>query len=175
MPTEKEIIQTVKNWIANFIIQYNLCPFAKKPFVQNKISYIVYEGEDLEELATILQQTFTDLQTISRSSLETTIIILPNLLQNFNDYLAFLEVANRLIFALRLEGIIQIASFHPNYQFAGTNKEDVTNYTNRSPFPLIHLLREDSVTEAVTHYEDIEEIPERNMELMRQLRKDGKI
>ena len=175
MPTEKEIIQTVKNWIANFIIQYNLCPFAKKPFVQNKISYIVYESEDLEELATILQQTFTDLQTISRSSLETTIIILPNLLQNFNDYLAFLEVANRLIFALRLEGIIQIASFHPNYQFAGTNKEDVTNYTNRSPFPLIHLLREDSVTEAVTHYEDIEEIPERNMELMRQLRKDGKI
>jgi len=158
-----------KNWINDFVIRYNLCPFAKKPFVQNTIRYALYEGTDWEELALLFQTEATFLENAPNSSTETTIIIIPNALNDFNDYLDFLAFANRLIFALRLDGLLQIASFHPDYQFDGTKKMDVTNYTNRSPFPLLHLLREESVEQALEHYEEPDTIPERNMETMRRV------
>ena len=158
-----------KNWINDFVIHYNLCPFAKKPFVQNTIRYALYEGVDWEELGLLFQREATFLKNTSNSSTETTIIIVPNALNDFNDYLDFLAFANRLIFALRLEGVLQIASFHPDYQFDGTTKEEVTNKTNQAPFPLIHLLRESSVEEALAHYDEPESIPERNMETMRRV------
>ena len=162
-----------KNWINDFVIHYNLCPFAKKPFVQNTIRYALYEGVDWEELGLLFQREATFLENTPNSSTETTIIIVPNALNDFNDYLDFLAFANRLIFALRLEGELQIASFHPDYQFDGTEKMDVTNYTNRSPFPLFHLLKEDSVEQALAHYEEPESIPERNMETMRRVFGEG--
>lgn len=158
-----------KDWINNFVIRYNLCPFAKKPFVQDTIRYALYEGTDWEDLALLFQKEATFLKNSSNSSTETTIIIIPHALNDFNDYLDFLAFANRLIFALRLDGVLQIASFHPDYQFDGTEKMDVTNYTNRSPFPLLHLLREESVTQALAHYDEPESIPERNMETMKRV------
>ena len=164
-----DYLQHTKDWIQTFVIQYNLCPFAKKPFVQNKINYTLYEGSELEDLGVLLQRELLFLEKAPINEIETTIMILPNILNDFNDYLSFLAFANRLIFALRLEGVLQIASFHPNYQFDGTTKEEVTNKTNQAPFPLIHLLRESSVEEALAHYDEPESIPERNMETMRRV------
>ncbi|MFK7979239.1 MAG: DUF1415 domain-containing protein [Saprospiraceae bacterium] len=166
-------VETTKKWINTFVIQHNLCPFAKKPYLQNTIRYEVYEGMDWEELGIILQNESLFLKNTAKSTIETTILIIPNALNDFNDYLDFLAFANRLIFALGLDGALQIASFHPDYQFDGTTKEDVTNKTNQSPFPLLHLLREESVEHALAHYKEPESIPERNMETMRQLFEDS--
>lgn len=162
-------IQRTKNWIESFVINYNLCPFAKKPFIQDKIRYVLYEGTDLEELTALLEKELLFLENTSKTAVETTFLITPDLFEDFYFYLDYLELANDLIFALNLEGVLQIASFHPDYQFGGTEKTDVTNYTNRSPLPLLHLLREDSLAEALAHYEEPESIPERNMEMMRKL------
>lgn len=162
-------IADTKKWIETFVIQHNLCPFAKKPYLQNTIRYEIYEGTDWEELGIRFQNEALYLKNTPKSTTETTILIIPNALNDFNDYLDFLAFANRLIFALRLDGVLQIASFHPDYQFDGTTKEDVTNFTNRSPFPLLHLLRAESVEGALAHYAEPESIPERNMETMRRL------
>lgn len=164
-----DYIASTKKWIETFVIQHNLCPFAKKPFLKNTIRYEVYEGTDWEELGIILQDECLFLKNTPKSSTETTILIIPNALNDFNEYLDYLDFANRLIFALRLDSVLQIASFHPDYQFDGTTKAAVTNYTNRSPFPLLHLLREESVEAALVHYEEPESIPDRNMETMRRL------
>ncbi len=164
-----KFIEQTKSWIASFVIQHNLCPFAKKPFVQDTIRYVVYEGEDWEELGLVVQKELEYLEKTPKNTTETTIIIIPTALSDFNDYLDYLAFANRLIFALRLDGVVQIASFHPDYQFAETAHSDVTNLTNRSPFPLLHLLREESIEEALEHYDEPESIPERNMETMRRL------
>jgi hypothetical protein len=163
-------IEKTKNWIQSFIIHYNLCPFAKKPFNQDRIRYRLYEGRDLSELMEILQQELLHLESTDRKVTETSILIFPNVLIDFSAYLDYLELANDLIFALHLEDLFQIASFHPDYQFDGTAENDVTNYTNRSPFPLFHLIREASITEALTHFEAPEKIPERNKLLMEQLK-----
>jgi len=151
-------VEVTKKWIETFVIQHNLCPFAKKPYLQNTIRYEVYEGMDWEELGIILQNECLYLKNSPKSTVETTILIIPHALNDFNDYLDFLAFANRLIFALRLDD--------------GTTKEDVTNHTNRSPFPLLHLLREESVEVALAHYSEPESIPKRNMETMRQLFKE---
>ena len=164
-----DYIEATKKWIETFVIRHNLCPFAKKTYLQNTIRYEVYEGVDWEELGIILQNEALFLKNTSKLTTETTILIIPNALNDFNDYLDFLAYANRLIFALDLDGVLQIASFHPDYQFDGTEMEDVTNYTNRSPFPLLHLLREESVETALRHYEEPESIPERNMETMQRI------
>ena len=162
-------IADTKTWIETFVIQHNLCPFAKKPYSQNTIRYEIYDGTDWEELGILCQNECIYLKNTPKLTTETTILIIPNALNDFNDYLDFLAFANRLIFALGLDGVLQIASFHPDYQFDGTTKNDVTNKTNQAPFPLLHLLREESVENALAHYEAPESIPERNMETMRQL------
>ncbi len=162
-------IQQTIDWIANFVIQLNLCPFARKPFQQEKIRYVLYEGTDLEELTLLLLKELNHLASTPAKKIETTFIIHPHLLQDFYAFNDYLEVTNHLIFAARLEGVLQIASFHPDYQFEGVEKDDVTNYTNRSPYPMLHLLREASIEYALEHYENPEGIPERNMEVMRSL------
>ena len=166
-------IADTKKWVERFVIQHNLCPFAKKPYIQNTIRYELFEGTDWEELGIILQNECLFLINTPKSTTETTILIIPNALNDFNDYLDYLDFANRLIFALRLDGVLQIASFHPDYQFDGTTKADVTNYTNRSPFPLLHLLRAESVETSLAHYEEPESIPKRNMKMMRRLFKNS--
>ena len=168
-----DYVKLIKKWINTFVIQYNLCPFAKKPYQQNTIRYEVYEGTDWEELGIILQNESLYLKNTPKSTVETTFLIIPNALNDFNDYLDFLAFANRLIFALDLDGVLQIASFHPDYQFDGTAKNDVTNKTNQAPVPLLHLLREESVATALAHYAEPENIPVRNMATMRQLFEDS--
>jgi len=170
--TQSDYIEHTQKWLHSFVIQYNLCPFAKKPFVQEKIRYRLFAQKDWRTLLLSLKEELLFLTETPRTAVETSIIIVPNMLGDFSDYLDFLELANDLIFALRLDGDLQIASFHPDYQFDGNNREDVANYTNRSPFPLFHLLREESVSEAVDQYGDTAVIPLRNIETMKKLGKD---
>lgn len=169
----KNYIQETKNWIDSFVIQYDLCPFAKKPFVQDTIRYVLYEGLDWEDLGHLMQKELLLLKNTPKTTTETTILIIASCLNDFNDYLDYLAFVNKLIFALHLEGVIQIASFHPDYQFEGTDEKEVTNYTNRSPFPIFHLLREESIETALAYYENPESIPERNMKRMKELRRKG--
>lgn len=161
--------QVTKNWIELLVIGYNLCPFAKLPFVQDRIRYRLTDASEQEELAGILVQEAIFLSEADPEVVETTLIIHPGMLNEFNDYLDFLARAEWLLQQSGLEGVIQVASFHPEYQFEGTEMEAPENYTNRSPYPMLHLLREESIESALRHYEHPEKIPERNIGTMRRL------
>ncbi len=167
-----KIIEQTKHWISSFVVKLNLCPFAAYPLQNDQIRYVVYGGEDLGDLVNLLDKELKLLQYSDNKEIETTLIIHPKVLNDFFDYNDFLAVANQRIFALELEGELQIASFHPDYQFGGTDKDDVTNYTNRSPYPMLHLLREESIEVALEHYEAPEHIPENNMITMQKLGKE---
>jgi hypothetical protein len=170
----KEVyILKTRRWLANFVIGYNLCPFAKLPFQTDKIRYKVYEGDNLEQLALDLTDEILLLKSVPASEIETTLIIHPNVLNDFYDYNDFLEITDNILLQTGMTGELQIASFHPDYQFAETAHEDAENFTNRSPFPMLHLLREASVEKATTFYPDVEGIPERNIEKMRELGAKG--
>lgn len=166
--TEKYILQT-RRWIANFVIGFDLCPFASKPFKEDKIHYRVYEGTDLEELAIALTEELLRITNEPATKVETSLVIHPNILQDFHDYNDFLEAVDSILVKMNLMGVIQVATFHPDYQFADTQLHDLENYTNRSPYPMLHLLREASVELAVEHYEDVAEIPSRNIAKMKEL------
>lgn len=169
MKEKEQIIETTKLWLDRFVIGLNLCPFAKHPFKNDKIRYIVFEGKDLEKLTETLLKEANDLIETAPSVLETTLIILPTILDEFEEYLDFVEMSEFIFAEVELEGVIQLASFHPDYQFDDTEITDVENYTNRSPFPMLHLLREDSITRAVDAYPEVGDIPENNIETMNKL------
>ena len=143
------------------MVAYQLCPFARREVEGNTVRYEVSKATQPEALLADLQHELELL--VHDNRLETTLLIHPHVLQDFLDYNDFLTSADALLEALDLSGIIQIASFHPHYQFAGTSPEDAENYTNRSPYPILHLLREESVTRAIEHYPDIDAVPERNI------------
>lgn len=162
-------LEHTKNWVREFVIGLNLCPFAKAAYSFDRIRYSLYETDDVQAFAESLLHELLFLLDEPEESVETTIMVHPNVLNDFHDYLDFLDWAQDILKESKLEGIIQIASFHPNYQFDGTEMTDVENYSNRSPYPMLHLLRESSVTKAVSRYEDAEAIPDQNMELLRKL------
>lgn len=166
-------IKVTKNWIESLVINLNLCPFAKLPFNKNTIRYVVEENEHTASLRRTFLSELLKINETPAEKVETTLIIHPNCLRDFYDYLDFLEEANQLIDTSGMSGIIQVASFHPDYQFGGTQKNDVENYTNRSPFPMLHLLREDSIEKALAHYPNPAFIPERNIETMNNLGLEG--
>ena len=169
MKDKEQVIKTTKLWLERFVIGLNLCPFAKHPFRNNKIRYVVFEDTDLEKLTEILLLEANELVSTTPSVLETTLIILPEALEDFQEYLDFLNMAEFIFAEVELEGIIQLASFQPDYQFDETEITDVENYTNRSPFPMFHLLREDSITNALEAYPEVGDIPENNIETMNKL------
>jgi uncharacterized protein len=169
MKEKEQIIETTKLWLERFVIGLNLCPFAKHPFRNDKIRYVVFEGNDLEKLTETLLKEATEMEQTTPSVLETTLIILPEVLDEFEEYLDFVEMSEFIFAEVELEGVIQLASFHPDYQFDETEVTDVENYTNRSPFPMLHLLREDSITRAIEAYPEVGNIPENNIDTMNQL------
>ena len=162
-------VEKTKNWLEKVVIGLNLCPFAKHPFKSDKIRYVVFEKTDLNQLSELL---VTELRLLSEAdpvNLETTLIIVPKTLNDFEDYLNYVDFSEQLLEEFDFEGLIQIASFHPSYQFNGTKAEDVENYTNRSPYPMLHLLKESSVTWAVDNFPNVEEIPANNIKTMQEL------
>lgn len=166
MPSSSSISATRK-WLRSFIIPYNICPFARQVYEQELIRYAVVTGKDWEKCLSELVNECHFLD--ANPDTETTLLILPDALPDFDDYLDFLSIAQQLLREQGYEGIYQLASFHPHYCFAGNNETDAANYTNRSPFPMLHILRESSIERALDHYPDPDGIPRRNVQLTRRL------
>ncbi|MFT5574288.1 MAG: hypothetical protein ACI9FR_003230 [Cryomorphaceae bacterium] len=163
--TNSEIITSTKQWLQDIVIGLDLCPFAKH--AAGSIEFSLSEATDEQHLLADLEQACLLLQNDSR--VETLLLIHPNVLQDFDVYNQFLTHADSLLDAMQLEGVIQVASFHPEYQFAETDFESAENYTNRSPYPMLHLLREASVELAIDSYPGVDDIPQRNIATMQQL------
>ena len=164
-----EILDNTRRWLENAVIGLNLCPFAKTVHVKGQIRYVVSAAITPEDLQRDLVEELQRLQAANPEQVDTTLLIHPFVLSDFHDYNDFLDVAEASLEELGLEGDIQVASFHPAYQFADAGPDDITNYTNRSPYPILHLLREASVDRAVEAFPDASRIYERNMETMRTL------
>lgn len=171
--TPDEAIEATMHWLEKAIIGLNLCPFAKSVHIKNQIRYVVSLAQSVEELHRDLVKELTALQSTDPVQIETTLLIHPWVLSDFLDFNDFLGIADATVEDLGLDGEIQIASFHPHYQFAGTGPEDIDNYTNRSPYPTLHLLREASIDRAVATFPDASEIFERNIETMQRLGHEG--
>jgi uncharacterized protein len=165
----ESIISETQNWLLRAVIGLNLCPFAKAVHVKNQIRYQVSAAITKDQLLRDLIEELRFLSKADANEVDTTILIHPYVLNNFLEYNDFLDTCEAAVLELKLEGVLQVASFHPQYQFAGTEEADITNYTNRSPYPILHLLREGSVSRVVDSYPDIDSIPERNMATLRAL------
>ncbi|HEX3397248.1 MAG TPA: DUF1415 domain-containing protein [Steroidobacteraceae bacterium] len=164
-----EIISATRRWLEKSVIGLNLCPFAENPYRGNRVRFYVSEQRSAAGLLQDLRLELTKLAATDPKDCETTLLIHPLVLANFMEYNDFLEVCDAAVAELDLEGELQVASFHPQYQFAGSQPEDIENYTNRSPFPMLHLLREASVERAVAAVGDPEEIYRRNIRTLRAL------
>lgn len=159
---QQPYIDATRNWLESVVIDLNLCPFAKRELVKARIRFAVTDAVTEDSLLLALHD---ELQILDADdSVATTLLIHPQALQDFHHYNEFLAEADGLLAHLGYEGTYQIASFHPDYQFGGTDPDDVENYTNRSPYPMLHLLREDSLAAAIDSYPDTETIPHDNVE-----------
>ncbi|TLU66349.1 DUF1415 domain-containing protein [Thalassotalea litorea] len=163
---EKLIVEQCQKWVNDLVVGLNFCPFAKKEVINNTVRYQVGQDLDDEKALTLLAEELQYLQ--NHPDVETTLVILADGYAFFDDYLDLLDLAQQWLKMTKLEGVFQIASFHPDYCFADTSAEDVSNYTNRAPWPILHILREESMTRAVSAHPDPEAIPERNIELCEQ-------
>ena len=162
--TDLEIIDATRRWVEQVVVAFNLCPFAKRELVKDRVRFVVSKARDE---ATLLDELAHELALLNvDEAVETTLLIHPQVLQDFYHYNDFLEAADELLVDMNLEGVYQVASFHPDFQFGGTEPDDVENYTNRSPYPMLHLLREDSLSEAIDNYPEVDLIPERNIDCM---------
>ncbi|MDB5927914.1 MAG: hypothetical protein JWN13_6850 [Betaproteobacteria bacterium] len=170
---DDDVIAATRVWVERAVIGLNLCPFAKAVYVKNQIRYTVSEARTPEALLDDLLRELRSLSHASAEDMDTTLLIHPHVLNDFLDYNDFLQVADAAVEELDLAGVLQVASFHPRYQFAGTAADDITNYTNRSPYPTLHLLSEASVDQAVEAFPDAGEIYEKNVETMRRLGHGG--
>ncbi|NRP09966.1 MULTISPECIES: DUF1415 domain-containing protein [unclassified Marinobacterium] len=168
---ENEVIKSTQHWVDKMVVGLNLCPFAKKSIDQNQLRYVVYTGDDIESITQLLVEELERL--VNDKSIETTLLIHPNFTTEFDAYLDYLAGVDELIDALGYSGVFQVAGFHPDYQFDGVAEIDPANHTNRSPYPMMHLLREASVAWAVETHPDIDSVPERNVELLREMGEKG--
>jgi hypothetical protein len=165
--SEAEAIETTRQWVETHIIADNLCPFAAREVARNSIQYAVIPGAGLERCLQALGDELLNLD--ANRDAETTLVIFKDGFRDFDAYLELLDYAEALLEMQGYEGIYQLASFHPDYVFEDTEEDDAANYTNRSPFPMLHLLRESSVEAAINAYSgDVEEVPARNEALMRE-------
>jgi len=170
LDTEK-VIQQTRDWVENFVIHHGLCPFARGPFEAGKIRFVVSEADSQEQLAEDVLLELHALSQASRDDIETGLLIHPNILSNFDDYNDFLDIVDTLLEHSGLAGTIQVASFHPDYCFADCDVDDAANSTNRSPWPMLHFIREISISEAIADWHDkgldVASIPGRNIEVLR--------
>ncbi len=167
MHEHKSIIQQTQCWLDKVVIGHNICPFAKKERDANRIRFVVESSVQFE---TALEKLLRECEYLEQNSnTETTLFILENMAEKFNDYLDFLDIANQLLIDQGYEGVFQLASFHPDYCFAGSALDDPANYTNRSPRPMLHIIRETSLEQVLQNYPNPEDIPQRNIDYCRQL------
>jgi hypothetical protein len=173
MLDKDEVNAATRNWLEKAVIGLNLCPFARAVYAGDRIRYVVSDATTLEALLEVLAAELELLAETDENKTETTLLIHPLVLGDFLEYNDFLELADALVEELELDGQLQVASFHPQYQFAETEPDDVTNCSNRSPYPTLHLLRESSVERAVAAHPDTEQIYRDNIKTLRQLGREG--
>ena len=162
MIKSKSIVKQTQCWLDQFIIAHNICPFAKRERDNHRIRFSVFEGESMEQA---LEKLIEECEYLENTpDTETTLFILVQITKSFEDYLVFLDVANELLITQGYEGVFQLASFHPEYEFSDSTNDDPANYTNRSPYPMLHIIREASLEQALKNYPAPELIPERNIE-----------
>lgn len=166
-------IADTRRWLERAVIGLNLCPFAKAPHIKGQIHYAVCVGGGRRELLALLRAELLALAALDAAERETTLLIVPDQFADFLDFNDFLGDAEALLQALELEGVLQVAPFHPRFQFDGTDEDDITNATNRSPYPTLHLIREDSIDRAVQAFPEAEAIYEANMQTLRRLGPEG--
>jgi len=177
VPTRTEpadqVIAATRTWLEKAVIGLQLCPFAAAAHLHDRVRYRVSEQCSSVGLLEELMDELQVLQDADALKCETTLLIHPRVLNDFRHYNDFLAECEQAVVELGFEGELQVASFHPLYQFAGSGAQDIENYTNRSPYPMLHLLREDSVTRAVESFPGIDDIGAANMETLRRLGHEG--
>ena len=168
MDTSAELItQQTKNWLDEIVIGLTLCPFASSVVKDDAVDYTIVDSDDTEQHLHALADGFTKLD--QTSEIETSLIIFPNAYPVFEDYLELLLLSNLLLEDLNYIGTYQLASFHPDYRFDETEEDDASNFSNRSPYPMLHILRESSVEKVIDHYENIDDIPEINIKKLKDI------
>jgi hypothetical protein len=163
LPSHDEAVDATRLWLEKAVIGLNLCPFAKAVHKKGQVRYVVSDATQPLALLDDLKRELEHLRDVDPAATDTTLLIHPGVLGDFDDFNEFLQVADLAVDDLGLDGEIQVASFHPDFQFEGTAPDDITNYTNRSPFPTLHLLREDSIDKAVAAFPEASAIFEANM------------
>jgi len=167
------VIDETRAWLDKAVIGLNLCPFAKAVQVKEQVRFAVSDATDDEGVLMDLEEELMQLADADPEQIDTTLLILPDAMDDFLDFNDFEELSERLLKRMRLVGILQVATFHPQFQFADTQPDDIENYTNRSPYPILHLLREESIDRAVESFPDAADIYEKNIETMRRLGPEG--
>ncbi|MET3105769.1 hypothetical protein AAKU58_000582 [Oxalobacteraceae bacterium GrIS 1.18] len=169
MNEQSLILTATQAWLEKAVIGLNLCPFAKAVHIKKQIRYTISAADNVRDLHADLLKEIEFLLEADPEKLETTLLIHPQVLNDFLDFNDFLDVADALLVDLNADGILQIASFHPNYQFFGTESDDIENYTNRAPYPTLHLIRESSIERAIASYPDTDEIYQKNIDTLKRL------
>jgi hypothetical protein len=171
--SDEDVLKQTRHWLEKAVIGLNLCPFAKAVYVKNQVRLVVSRARHADDLLEELDRELDQLVATPTEQLETTLLIHPTLFDDFLDFNDFLEVAEGVVDEHGLEGVIQLASFHPQFQFDGTEPDDISNYTNRAPFAILHLLREASVEKAVEAFPEAEAIFEQNIDTLEKLGASG--
>ena len=171
--TEEQVLTQTRHWLEKAVIGLNLCPFAKAVYVKNQVRLVVSKARHADDLLEELDRELDLLIATPANEIDTTLLIHPTLFDDFLDFNDFLEIAEGVVDEHELEGVIQLASFHPQFQFDGTEIDDISNYTNRAPFAILHLLREDSVERAVEAFPQADAIFETNIATLEKLGHSG--
>ena len=172
-PDSATVTDHTRQWLEKAVIGLNLCPFAKAPHVKNLVRISVSQARHLDGFLEDLDRELQLLGNTPADELETTLLVHPTLFPDFDTFNQMLDIADAAVVDNGLEGIVQIAPFHPDFQFEGTDSDDIGNYTNRSPYPTLHLIREDSIAKAAQAFPDASAIFERNIALLEEMGHEG--
>lgn len=168
------VIAAMRHWVEKAVIGLELCPFAKSVYITDRIRFVVSDARHVDAFLEQFDEELAFLANVDSQTVDTTLLIHPTLFSDFELFNEISHIADEAIEEHELEGVLQVASFHPQYQFADTEPDDISNYTNRAPYPTLHLLREDSIAGALAHYpHDPDSIYERNIETLQTIGKDG--
>ena len=170
---ERIVIEDTQKWLLDAVVGLNLCPFAKAVVVKDVVRYRVCASSEPADVLAMLREELQHLAEADPDKLDTTLLIAPNALPDFLDFNDFLADCDDVLMDLELDGVLQVADFHPHYQFSGTEVDDIENFTNRTPYPTLHLLREASIDKAMAAYPDASLIFERNIDVLNQLGQAG--
>lgn len=171
--TNEEVLATMRLWVEKAVIGLNLCPFAKSVYVKNQVRFVISEARHIDAFLEELDKELDLIAAADPAEIDTTLLIHPTLLPDFLDFNDFTLLAEAAVIEHGLEGVIQVATFHPKFQFADTDPGDIGNYTNRAPYPTLHLIREESLARAVEAFPDAEAIFGRNIETLNRLGLSG--